>query len=612
MRIERIGISLALVAVTACGTATPATTSTTAVAPASSTTTAVGTTTTTTGAVTSLESLDGLGFDDFVEASYEILLLRSPQQLTALGVAADYGLRNDALDDLSPGFLAETQALESGILDRLREFDRSALTPDQQVSYDVYDWYLGQKVAGHRFAYHAYPLSFLVNSYNVDLVIFFTEQQPLTTVGDAEDYVSRLAQISRQVSQLLERLAISEDAGVTPVRDLIDWTIGTMRDDIGGATSAASASVDRIPLYTSFADRLGAIEGIDDATRASLLDRARTQVAESFVPAWLSIIDHLQSIKGQARTDAGVWSLPDGDEYYLWLLRDNTSTDLTPDEVHQLGLDAVARVQGELRDRFTAMGYPQDASLGSLRERARTEAGFLPGGVAIVSAYEALITGAESAMRPYFGLWPRGEVGVVADPGGGGFYVPGSVDGTRPGLFHANASGQVSKMTMPTITYHETVPGHHTPIQIAQELDLPTFRRYVVYNAFAEGWALYAERLAAEAGLYDDDPYGDVGRLEFELLRAVRLVVDTGIHWQHWTRQQAHDYMDETISGYGYEVERYLVMPAQATGYMIGMQTILDLRGDANGPEELAAFHDEVLGGGSMPLGVLERVVGGR
>jgi len=607
MRIGRTGLALVVLAVVACSSATPVTTTTTSPA---STTTVAGSSTTTTVATASLDSLDGLDFDAFLEASYEILLLRSPQQLTSLGVAADYGLRNDTLDDLSPDFLAETQGLESGILDRLHGFDRSALTQDRQVSYDVYDWWLGQRVAGHRFAYHSYSLSFLVNSYNVDLVIFFTEQQPLSTLEDAEDYVRRLSQISRQTSQLLDRLAISEQMGVTPVRDLIDWTIGTMRDDIGGANSATTASADRIPLYTSFAERLGEIGGIDDVARASLLDEARTQVMESFVPAWLSIIDHLQSIKGQARTDAGVWSLPDGDEYYLWLLRDNTSTDLTPDEVHQMGLDAVARVQAELRDRFTAMGYPEDEPLDALRQRARTEAGYLPGGAGIVSAYEALISNAETVMRPYFGLWPSGDVGVIADPGGGGFYVPGSVDGTRRGLFHANASGQVSKMTMPTITYHETVPGHHTQIQIAQELDLPTFRRYVVYNAFAEGWALYAERLAAEAGLYDDDPYGDVGRLEFELLRAVRLVVDTGIHRDRWTRQQAHDYMDQTIGGYGYEVERYLVMPAQATGYMIGMQTILGLRGDATGPEELAAFHDEVLGGGSMPLGILEEVVG--
>jgi uncharacterized protein (DUF885 family) len=162
---------------------------------------------------------------------------------------------------------------------------------------------------------------------------------------------------------------------------------------------------------------------------------------------------------------------------------------------------------------------------------------------------------------------------------------------------------------MPTVTYHESVPGHHTQIAISQELDLPTFRRFTYYNAYIEGWALYAEGLAAEIGLYEDDPYGEIGRLELELARAVRLVVDTGLHWKRWTSEEAHAYMDEVIGGWGGEVERYLVLPGQATGYMIGMLTILQLRGDASGPEELAAFHDLILGGGSMPLGVLQEVV---
>ena len=206
------------------------------------------------------------------------------------------------------------------------------------------------------------------------------------------------------------------------------------------------------------------------------------------------------------------------------------------------------------------------------------------------------------------------DVGIVAEPAGrGGYYVSGSVDGSRPGAFHAGVGGNISLLTMPTITYHEAVPGHHTQIAIAQELDLPTFRRFIQYNGFAEGWALYAERLAAETGLYTNDVYGDIGRLELELLRAVRLVVDTGIHSLGWSHREAKDYMDARISGWSHEVERYMVLPGQATGYMIGMLEILDLRDDAaaSGITDLAEFHDLVLGGGSMPLEVLETTVAG-
>ncbi|HDL50267.1 MAG TPA: DUF885 domain-containing protein, partial [Actinobacteria bacterium] len=231
----------------------------------------------------------------------------------------------------------------------------------------------------------------------------------------------------------------------------------------------------------------------------------------------------------------------------------------------------------------------------------------------VLETFESLIDEAERRSLKYFDLLPKAEVIVVPEQvGAGGFYMPASVDGTRPGVFHAGvAGGRIPTCTMPTITYHETVPGHHLQIALAQELDLPSFRRYYQYNAYAEGWALYAERLASEMGLYEDDPYGDIGRLELELLRAVRLVTDTGIHSMGWTRQKAQGYMNRYVPTWAHEVERYVVVPAQATGYLIGQQEILRLRekaADALGNGfDIAEFHDVVLGGGSIPLDVLER-----
>lgn len=579
---------------------------------------ASSTATTTTVAVTAeLTALDGLAFDDFLEVSFEMLLVRSPQFLTSLGVSDQVGFRNDRMDDLSPQYLGETQALEVGILDRLNTYDRSSLSARDALSFDVYEWYLDQKVRGHRFAYHDYPVHHFVNSYNFNLILFLSEEHPLSTIEDAEDYITRLSQIDEQVEQVLERLRISEEMGVMPPSIIVAWTSGALQEDLGGTRDPGAVRTSRLALYTSFADRLEAVEGIDEPTRASLLDRVETELAESFVPAWVALIDHMETIRAQASSDAGVWRLPDGDAYYEWLLRDHTSTDLTAGEIHQLGLDGVARVERELRSAFSRLGYPEDASIGDLRRRAADDAGFLDGSSAggreeVIGEYDRLIAQAEEVGADFFNLWPEARVGIVAEAAGrGGYYVAASVDGSRPGAFHAGVGGTIAAYTMPTITYHEAVPGHHTQIAIAQELDLPTFRRYIQYNAFAEGWALYAERLAAEMGLYENDPYGDIGRLELELVRAVRLVVDTGIHSLGWTRKEARDYMDETISGWSAEVERYMVLPGQATGYMIGMQTILDLREQlaADGMLDIAAFHDTVLGGGSMPLSILEAVV---
>jgi uncharacterized protein (DUF885 family) len=300
-------------------------------------------------------------------------------------------------------------------------------------------------------------------------------------------------------------------------------------------------------------------------------------------------------------------------------LRDQTSTDLTPDEIHELGLAEVARIQAEMSQVFDELGYPRDGDIGRLLERAYQEAGFYniqtqQAKEELIETYEALLDEIDRRVDAVFDIRPQAEVAVV---GGlmGGYYVPGALDGSRPGAFHVATEGSWSpKFNMKTVAYHEAIPGHHFQIAIAQELDLPLFRTDVFFNGYAEGWALYAERLAWELGMYEDDPYGNLGRLQLELLRAVRLVTDTGIHARRWTREQAQAYMDETLgSGWNYEVDRYIVWPAQATGYKVGMLNILELRrramdelGDAF---DIKEFHEVVLGQGGVPLEILERLV---
>ena len=556
--------------------------------------------------------ITGLDFDEFLERSYALLAVRDPQGLSSAGVAESYGLRNDLLNDLSDDFIRETQAIENAILDELRRFDRELLDDDQRISYDGYEWYLRHQVEGHQFMYHDWPVHHFVNSYNFNLLLFLTDQHTVASVEDAEDYVARLRQIDRQVGEVIDGLQRRVDAGVLPVRELVDLAVQRLQRDVGGAASADGVDVTRLDLYSSFEENLRGA-GIASETAASLLDQARDALGTSFLPAWLALADYMRSLRPLASEQAGVLRHPDGDAYYEHLLRVQTSTDLTPQEIHDLGLAEVDRVQTELREAFNDLGYPMDHSLEALLRRAAQEAGSTSGSQA-VALNEALIDEAETVFRPWFELWPQHPVQVIPDPAGGGYYVAGSVDGSRLGAFYAGTN-QRSLLSVPTINYHEAVPGHHTQIGIARSLDLPSFQNFITHNGFVEGWALYAERLAHEAGLYQDDPYGNIGRLQLELLRAARLVVDTGIHHFGWSSLEARAYLNSVIPAWAHEVERYMVLPGQATGYMVGMQEILRLRElamDALGDSfDLAEFHTVVLGSGSQPLSVLSDMVAG-
>jgi uncharacterized protein (DUF885 family) len=582
--------------------------------PATAASTPKGTTPVPESAAGPAASLQSLSVDDFFEESYKQLLLRNPEKLTALGIAGSYGLRNDQLNNLSDSYFRETQELEATILDLLRSYDRDLLTPEQQISYDVYEWYLDDLVRGHTFTYHNYPVHHFIGSYQDELIRLLTELHPLADRQDAEDYLSRLAQVDDQVGQLLVGLEKREEIGVIPPKFIVDMTLGNLRDL---SRSGAHAT----PFYTAFDEALTAQESMDKAEREALLAEAEEAINGSVIPAFAALVEYFEHLQSVATSDAGAWKLPNGDAYYAYLLRNQTSTSLTAEEIHQLGLTEVARIQAEIRDLSGQLGYSSDMSMDELMARVAEDGGHhnvegQAGKDALLNAYRAILDEANQRLDVAFDIRPEADVVVVGDPGfgGGGYYVSASMDGTRPGAFHTGVGGSwVPKFNMPTIAYHEAIPGHHYQMAIAQEVDLPTFRNDLFFNGYGEGWAVYAERLASELGLYDDDPYGDLGRLHLELLRAVRLVVDTGIHAEHWTRDEARAYMADVMGGWTHEVERYVVMPAQATGYKIGMLRILELReramdqlGDAF---DLKAFHRVVLGSGSMPLDLLERRV---
>jgi len=563
--------------------------------------------------------LEGLSLHDFYEASYAALLVRDPEHLTDLGVAASFGLRNDRLNNLSASYIEDTQRLETAILALLRGYDQDALAPAEQISYDVYEWKLDERVRGHAFTYYDYPIHHFLGSYHDNLIRLFTEIHPVESIEDAEDYVSRLWAVGDQVRQLLEGLAVREEMGIYPPRYILEWSAQQLRDFLGKrGTSDKSISPRSLIVYTTFRDRLANLDGLAADKQQALLDEAGEAISIAFVPAYLDLLNHVEHLATVAGAEAGVWKLPDGEAYYAYLLRQQTSTDLTADEIHQLGLDEVARIQAELRAVFDELGYPADVSIADGIARAANEDGSYPVRTqedkdTLIAANEALLDEIEGRLDAIFDIRPRTKVAVVGGPWGG-YYVPGSADGSRPGAYHVRIEGEpVPRYSMATIAYHEAVPGHHFQIAIAQDLDLPTFRRDSFFNGYAEGWALYAERLAWELGLYEDDPYGNIGRLQLELVRAARLVVDTGIHAKKWTPNQARAYLQQEAGGWTHEVERYIVRPAQATGYKVGMLEILALREQAQealGEDfDLRAFHRAILENGSVPLAHLGRVV---
>jgi uncharacterized protein (DUF885 family) len=320
-------------------------------------------------------------------------------------------------------------------------------------------------------------------------------------------------------------------------------------------------------------------------------------------------------LQSRAPSEGGVWQHPEGSKYYEYRVARYTTTDLTPSEIHQLGFEELARIHAEMRLLFDQLGYPENESLPELFDRVEKDGGTLHGNK-IVAGYEAIIGDAKLRAGQVLDLQPVADVVVIPGPTGG-YYVGPNVDGSRPGAFYVAVSGSEPRFGMASLAYHEAIPGHHTQVALAMEMDLPSFRRGSHFTAYVEGWALYAERLMAEVGAYTEDPYGDLGRLQMEAFRAARLVVDTGIHDQGWTFDQAVEFM---VANTGmeqrflqFEVARYIAWPAQALSYKIGMNEILRLRAKAKDQLgdrfDIREFHNLVLGSGSLPMVILEQIV---
>ena len=504
----------------------------------------------------------------------------------------------------------ETQQMELKILEFLKSYDRAALTPEQQLSYDVYLWYLEDLAAGHEFMYYNYPAThFLVGSVPIGTEMFFSETFLVTDLQSAQDYVTLLSQVGTKFEQLVEGLKLREEAGIVPPLYTIQWALYNFKD-------YPNMPASQTPYYTALQEKMMPLSSITPEEQQQLLDQARAAIEDSVLPGYAVLVEQLQHMAEVASTDDGVWQFENGEAYYSYLLRHHNNTDFTAEEIHDLGLKELDRIHAEMREIFESLGYDPELRLSALYAKAAEDGGFVPG-EELVTTYEAIIDEVYENLDDAFDIQPEAKVIVIGGPTGG-YYIPGSFDGARPGAFYASVDGGGRPYYgMPSLTYHESVPGHHFQIALAQESDLPLFRNVIGLNGYVEGWALYAERLAWDLGWYQDDPYGNLGRLQYEAFRAARLVVDTGIHSKGWTQEHAIVFfMDNAGYSRGYaewQIARYTVYPAQSTAYMVGMLKILELRQyamDELGDQfDLKEFHRVVLQKGSMPLSILEQVV---
>ena len=555
-----------------------------------------------------LEDLEGLPFDEFIDASYKQVLLRSPEMVTSMGLSQTLGIRDDELDNICNDYVIETYELKAGIHEILKSYDREALSYDQQISYDSYNWILEGWAVEHEWMYHFYPVTHGFSRQN-ELFRFFEDEHPLETPENAADYVSRLQQIDDQFRCLRANLDDSEARGILAPAQMLQLAADRIRWVVPGVARDT-------PFYTALAAKTEDIPDLSAVQRQNLLIRAEQTINNSVIPAYQALVSKLDQMVQRAPAMNGVWQLPDGDDFYAARVRHHTTTDLTPAQIHQNGLDEVDRIRDQIREHFDTLGYPTNETFQQLFDRVAVDSGIVRA-ADIVALNEGFIRQAQEDIKEVFDIEPETEVMVIGGRGGG-FYVSGSLDGSRPGAYYIGNDVDDYRYWMRTIAYHEAVPGHHFQIAIGNELDVPLFTKGGgFYTAFVEGWALYAEYLAMELGWYENDIYSELGRLQWELLRAARLVVDTGLHHYRWSRQDAIDYYIDTVGATTalatQQIDLYLYYVGYFTAYKTGMLKILELRQhamDELGDDfDIKEFHRAVLLHNCLPLPLLERLV---
>lgn len=523
--------------------------------------------------------------------------------------------QNQLEQQITPLSPAQEQRIITLAHEGLAQLDRYDLAQERdavRISADVMRWSLQRVIDNAPFLDYDFPLQ-QMNGANVGLVNQLTVVHPLRSANDAENYLTRLQLLDDRMREATTKAAQRSASGIRPPTFILQTTINQMDRFI------ADAPRDN-PLATTLFSKTEGVEGLSEDQRIQLLERAASIVADEVYPAWRDAIAELQAQLPLSTNDAGLWAIEGGDAYYTAQLKRFTTTDLSADEIHQIGLREVARIESQMDTLMRQIGLEE----GTVEERSEilrqrlaypdTDAGR----AALMDDIEVYLRDAEARAESLFDNRPTTP--VIAQPypefrweSAAASYTSPPLDGSRPGIFQMPLRvNRLSNFTLRTLVYHETVPGHHFQIAlITENNELPRFmqiRAFGGISASSEGWALYAERLAAEQGWYEDDIEGLLGQLSAELFRARRLVVDTGLHAKQWTRQQAIDYGIPPS-----EVDRYVVFPGQATSYMIGQLRIIELRDrarEALGDRfSMQDFHNVVLNLGVVPLTVMEREV---
>jgi len=557
----------------------------------------------------------------YFDAEFEKDLAESPMMQTQLGRKTDYG----KWDDFST--LKYTKDLEKA-KERLQYLNKNVeeaiLDESTRLSYRLFKQELENAIADYDFRFYSYPIN-QMHGYHAELPAFLINMHRIDSVSDAEAYISRLNGLPKVFDELVEGLKIREQNGVVPPKFVFEKVLEDSRNVIKGKPFASSKETST--LLNDFKTKVEKLN-LPEKEELTLIAEAEKALVTSVQPSYEKLIATLEDQQQRATTEDGVWKFAKGEEFYKNRLKRITTTDLSANAIHEIGLIEVARIHGEMEAIMKEVGFK--GSLQDFFEFMRTDKQFYyentpEGKEKYLAGATKIINTMKSRLDDLFLTKPKAEIVVKAveafreKSAGKAFYQQPAIDGSRPGTYYANLYDMSAMPTyqMEALAYHEGIPGHHMQIAIAQELDsIPMFRKFSRYTAYVEGWGLYSELVPKEIGFYSD-PYSDFGRLAAELWRSCRLVVDTGIHSKKWTREEGIEYYKANTPNAESDcvkmVERHIVMPGQATAYKIGMNKIIELREDAKiqleNDFDLREFHDVVLLNGAVPLNILEEMV---